>query len=111
LPLDGVKRQWLLDGSPSSRDDPKEGDCLGPFIQRVLGAANPGAPSIPMVQNLHEQNVEFCWNTATSIGNGRYRMYLRTTKAIKAKDRLEVLTKYGTAHILNVGSGKKRKKK
>ena len=74
----------------------------------MLGAANAGAPSIPIVQNLHEQNVEFCWNTATDLGNGRYRMYLRTTKAIKAKDRLELLTKYGTTHIINAPAGKKK---
>jgi len=73
----------------------------------VLGAANAGAPSIPIVQNLFEQNVEFCWNTATNLGNDRYRMYLRTTKAIKAKDRLELLTTYGPAHILCAGKKKK----
>ena len=92
--------EFVLDGTPEN-DDPKEGDCLGPYVQRVLSTANTGAPSIPIVQNLEEQNVEFCWKTTTDLGRGRYRMYLRTKKIIKAKDRLELLTKYGASHILN----------
>ena len=95
----------MLDGVPENADEPRDGDCLGPFIQRVLGIAS-GAPSIPIVQNLTEQNVEFCWKTKTKLPQGRYRMYLRTTKVIKAKDRLELFTTYGSSHIL---TGKKKK--
>lgn len=101
--------EWLLDGTPTNAEDPEEGDCLGPFVQRVLGAANAGASSVPIKQKLNQHNVEFCWDTATDLGNGRYRMYLRTTKAIQAKQRLELLTTYGPAHIINTPAGKKKK--
>ena len=100
--------QWVLDGVPKT--EPQVGDCLGPFVQRVLGVAS-GAPSIPIVQNLTEQNVEFCWKTTTELLEGRFRMYLRTTKAIEARDRLELLTTYGSSHILKKRSGNGKKKK
>jgi hypothetical protein len=91
-------RIYVLDGTPPN-SPPKEGDCLGPFFQRVLSKTNPGVDSREVVQNLEKSNVTFCWNTATRLrGKSRWRMFLVTTKAIRARDRLEALTTYGPAH-------------
>jgi hypothetical protein len=90
---------YVLDGTPKN-NPPKEGDCLGPFFQRVL-ARNAGQPARKPNQDLTTANVSFCWETATHLRGKRYRMYLKTTKAIKTIERLEALTTYGSSHVIN----------
>ena len=91
---------YYLDGTPET-DPPQEGDCLGPFFQRVL-AKGAGLASRYVVQDLTQKNVAFCWGTVTKLDDeNRFRMYIKTTVAIRARDRLEAFTTYGSAHSVN----------